>query len=167
VSLLLPRSRSEGLGVENVYHLLCEPVKSALHALGLETGYGEVAGSFCDGRFNLVHAGRKVAGTAQRWKGAGPGSHRNEGYILSHMVLFVEGDLVGATKAVNRFLELAGGRGGFELDAQETVDRALRRGHPPQAGGDADARPLMDRVRLSLRAALERDLGLPGTTTDG
>jgi octanoyl-[GcvH]:protein N-octanoyltransferase len=121
LSLILPRQEGAEPGTDQVYTFLCEPVREALLSLGVEAHYGIVANSFCDGRFNLVAQGRKVAGTSQRWKGGIPGHPVGEGFILAHMTLFVEGDLVEATEEVNRFLVEAGGEGGFDPRAVVTV----------------------------------------------
>ena len=168
ISLFLPRGPMGGVGVEEVYRLLCEPVREALRSLGIDSGYGEVPGSFCDGRFNLVHAGRKVAGTAQRWKGVGPGHSRPPGYVLAHMILFVEGDLERAIAAVNRFLERAGSTDRFRADAQTTVARALRgAGIEPLNGPGPGG--LMALVRSRTAQAFQRALGMDweGETAEG
>lgn len=121
LSLILPRQEGLEPGTDEVYTFLCEPVREALAGVGVPADYGVVANSFCDGRFNLVAQGRKVAGTSQRWKGGIPGHPVGEGFILAHMTLFVEGDLAGATREVNRFLVEAGGEGEFDPRAVVTV----------------------------------------------
>ncbi len=157
VSLFLPRRGTRGMGVEDVYHLLCEPVRAALRALSLQTYYGEVPGSFCDGRFNLVSAGRKVAGTAQRWKGGVPGSRGEDGFVLGHMALFVQGELAEGTEAVNRLLRLAGSREEFRVGAQTTVEAALAANAEGQALLCTVPPPeLLDRVRVEVADSFQR-----------
>lgn len=45
--------------------MLCGLLQKLFAAFGIRTACQTVSGSFCDGRFNLVHNGRKIAGTAQ------------------------------------------------------------------------------------------------------
>lgn len=116
-TLALPRGPGHEPSIEAVYRALGTPVQQALARLGVDASFGEVPRSFCDGRFNLVVDGRKVAGSAQRWTGGVPGSGGRGGFILAHLSLFVAGDMAGATEAVNRFLRRAGGPGGFDPEA--------------------------------------------------
>lgn len=144
LSLVLPRPTGaagparggEPLSLEEVYRALLAPVRMALRGLGVFSEFGTVPGSFCDGRFNLVAAGRKLAGTSQRWRAraddGAPG-----GYVLAHMTLFAEGDVAGGTRAVNRFQEIAGGDDRFDPEASGTVRALLGasgEGAPPAAG---------------------------------
>jgi octanoyl-[GcvH]:protein N-octanoyltransferase len=168
LSLLLPRIQGDEPGTDRVYTFLCEPVREALALLGVEAGYGVVPNSFCDGRFNLVAQGRKVAGTSQRWKGGIPGHPVGKGFILAHMTLFVGGNMAHATGQVNRFLREAGGEGDFDPHAVVTV-RELE-ALPVGVTGDPEARvtgdptgsdagppmagPVMARVRNALRRVL-------------
>ena len=55
-------------GTEVIYRALCEGLASALARLGVVAAPQAVRGSFCDGRFNLAVAGRKLVGTAQSWR---------------------------------------------------------------------------------------------------
>ena len=126
VSLLVPQDRLGAHVLEAVYRALCEPVRAALAGLGVDVAYGEVPGSFCDGRFNLVASGRKIAGTSQRWRGGLPPSNRPGGYVVAHMVLFVEADMTEATEAVNRFYRRAGEQVSFDPQAVVTVAECLR-----------------------------------------
>jgi len=51
-----------------IYASLCARLGLAFRSLGLVTHTGEAPGSLCDGRFNLLADGRKLAGTAQAWR---------------------------------------------------------------------------------------------------
>lgn len=44
------------------------PTRACVPEPGLVTHTGEAPGSLCDGRFNLLADGRKLAGTAQAWR---------------------------------------------------------------------------------------------------
>lgn len=89
-------------GIEVIYGGLCDGLAAALARLGLPCETGDVAGSFCDGRFNLAIGGRKIAGTAQWWR-------RIDGapVVLAHAVLVVDADpqaLADEADAVERSL---------------------------------------------------------------
>lgn len=89
--------------LDHAYEMLCRPLLDALVRLGVDASAGEVEGSFCDGRYNLVVAGRKLAGTAQRQR---PGA---AGYtVMSHAVLLVAASARNDAAIVNRFYELSG-----------------------------------------------------------
>ena len=154
VSLALPLDRLPAHALEAIYAALCEPVRVALAELGVETGYGEVEGSFCDGRFNLVGDGRKIAGTSQRWRGGLPPSHRPDGYVLAHMVLFVDADMGSATETINRFYARAGSDRRFDPGAVVSAADLLRARH----GESGD---LTRRVRDGIAKAARRLAAAP------
>jgi lipoate-protein ligase A len=136
--------------LEATYALLCAPLAGALARLGVPSAPGHAPGSFCDGRFDLLAFGRKIAGTAQRWR-AGPGGASPErGAVLCHAALLVDLDLAAATAAVNRFYEAAGSPRRCEPSASIDLREALAR-----AGSPLSAEP--DLVG-ALRAALARVL---------
>lgn len=54
-------------GIREFYDAMCNALQTGLRTLGFETTIGPCAGSFCDGDYNLLHGGRKLIGTAQRW----------------------------------------------------------------------------------------------------
>jgi len=145
MSLLLPMDRLQRPALEALYEALCSPVRIALDTLGVETTYGDVPGSFCDGRFNLVANGKKIAGTSQRWRGGLPPGSRPGSYALAHMILFIEADMVQATEAVNRYYEQAGGRERYDPTSVETVRSSL--------AGSVEA-GLTERVRSAIGKAL-------------
>jgi octanoyl-[GcvH]:protein N-octanoyltransferase len=111
--------------LESGYAALCLPVRSALAELGLDVRLGAAPGSFCDGRFNLLFEGRKIAGTAQRWRAGVASSTPGMGAILAHAILLVEGDREAWTSAVNRFYALAGGERRCHAGASVTVTECL------------------------------------------
>jgi octanoyl-[GcvH]:protein N-octanoyltransferase len=86
------------------FERLCDPLIAALAAFGLEVGTGPVAGAYCDGRFNLVCKGRKLAGTAQRQRRSAPDRMR----IMAHAVVLIEARSRASAEAVYRFYEWAG-----------------------------------------------------------
>lgn len=89
-----------------VYTALCGLLQDVLAPFGIEADCTAVEGSFCDGRYNLAVAGRKVAGTAQYWQRLGPHEH----LVLAHACLLVQADLPLLTERANRF-EAAVGSG--------------------------------------------------------
>jgi len=63
---------------------------------------GEVEGAFCDGRFNVNLDGRKMVGTAQRWRQS-KGGQRPVGLVHGALLLDNERDsMVGAVNAFNQ-----------------------------------------------------------------
>ncbi|MFQ5773354.1 MAG: biotin/lipoate A/B protein ligase family protein [Kiloniellaceae bacterium] len=122
LSLVMPRHEEHRVSLEAVYHALCAPLGRALHGMGVAVAFGEVPGSFCDGRYNLVARGRKIAGTAQAWRIDGGPGRRGRGYVLAHASLLVDCDLVPAIEIVNRFYRLAeAGRRPVSAEGATTV----------------------------------------------
>ncbi|WP_139800818.1 lipoate--protein ligase family protein [Geothermobacter hydrogeniphilus] len=119
LSLVFPKPK--GWLLENGYRLLCGLFARLLEGYGLAAGIGEVPGSFCDGRYNLQVAGRKLLGTAQRWAGGSSGRSA----VLAHACLLVDLDLVEATAAVNRFYRLCGQELQFDPGACATLRECL------------------------------------------
>lgn len=94
---------SPAVRIEEGYRRLCAPLVAALADLGVAAEIGWVPGAFCDGAYNLVAGGRKIAGTAQRWKRA-----RGGDVALAHAVLLVDADLEELVGAVDRFAARCG-----------------------------------------------------------
>lgn len=63
-----------GFTLQNGFELICGALREALARFETPTDIGPVDGSFCDGAWNVTASGRKLAGTAQRWR-AGPGGY--------------------------------------------------------------------------------------------
>ena len=98
-----PRSEGDHGRIETAYRRLCEPVYDLLTALGGEASLGEIEGAFCDGRFNVNLNGRKLVGTAQRWRQS-KGGQRPVGLV--HGALLLDNERESMVAAVNRFNQL-------------------------------------------------------------
>lgn len=125
-SLMFRQDKLFQFSMDAVYEALCEPLQMALDALGLESGYGEVKGSYCDGKYNLVVDGLKITGTAQRIIGAKKsedGVQRSA--VLAQSMLMVESDPIAGTDVVNRFYQLAGSDRQFDPLVSTSVQQRL------------------------------------------
>jgi len=81
---------------------------------------GAAPGAFCDGKYNVLVDGRKIAGTAQRCTRRGPG-----GALLAQAMLIVDADPAELTSAVARFYERAGSDRTFDARAVTSLARCL------------------------------------------
>ncbi|MHC8368871.1 lipoate--protein ligase family protein [Pseudomonas sp. ZT5P21] len=100
-----PRSEGDHNRIETAYRRLCDPICQLLDELGGVSSLGEVDGAFCDGRFNVNLDGRKMVGTAQRWRQSQGGS-RPVGLV--HGALLLDNERESMVAAVNRFNEACG-----------------------------------------------------------
>jgi lipoate-protein ligase A len=89
--------------IEKAYLRLCQPILDALTALGGNPSLGEVEGAFCDGRFNVNLDGRKMVGTAQRWRQSQGGKRP---VVLAHGAMLLDNERLEMVNAVNRFNEM-------------------------------------------------------------
>lgn len=95
-----PRSEGDLNRIESGYRRLCDPICQLVDELGGTSSLGEIEGAFCDGRFNVNLDGRKMVGTAQRWRQS-QGGQRPVGLVHGAMLLDDERESMVA--AVNRF----------------------------------------------------------------
>lgn len=90
--------RADAFDVTACFEAFTRRLIDALTGLGIAARTGRVDGSYCDGRFNIVAAGRKIAGTAclvrQR--------HGLTG-LLAHAAICVEGDPCVDIEAITAF----------------------------------------------------------------
>lgn len=127
LSMVMPRSLlagQPGTAMELVYDWLCEPVRETLSTLGIQTSFASVPGAFCDGRFNLVVDNKKIAGTAQAWRGC---VAEGDGYVLAQAALLVDVDTRRITDLVNYFYRLAGSPRQFNHEGTVSVRDYLGR----------------------------------------
>jgi lipoate-protein ligase A len=100
-----PRSEGDLNRIETGYRRLCDPICQLLDELGGTSSLGEIEGAFCDGRFNVNLDGRKMVGTAQRWRQS-QGGQRPVGLV--HGAMLLDNERVSMVAAVNRFNEACG-----------------------------------------------------------
>lgn len=74
----------DGFTLEDGYCLICGGIADALKRFNIESDTGSVDGAFCDGAWNITVAGKKLAGTAQRWI-----SRAGERVALIHAAILV------------------------------------------------------------------------------
>jgi len=98
-----PASDPDKDRIENAYLRLCQPILDALTQLGGSASLGEVDGAFCDGRFNVNLDGRKMVGTAQRWRQSQGGKRP---VVLAHGAMLLDDERLAMVNAVNRFNEM-------------------------------------------------------------
>ncbi|MEM8971701.1 MAG: hypothetical protein AAGD43_06555 [Pseudomonadota bacterium] len=89
LNLALSYSVENGETIDAAYASLTAILRGALSGLELELEAGKTPASFCDGRWNLSCRGKKIVGTAQRWKARPEGGFR----VLAHALILVEGDV--------------------------------------------------------------------------
>ncbi|MFK7890348.1 MAG: hypothetical protein AB8B63_05995 [Granulosicoccus sp.] len=92
--------------VQGVYEFFCTPPVRALKQVGLDAGTSSVRGSFCDGKYNVVVAERKVMGTAQRWTRIRSTHVRR--VVFAHALILLDADISAAADAINRFYRISG-----------------------------------------------------------
>lgn len=148
LSLAYPVCGAPAEHMESAYRHLCGVLGAALARLGIAAHAAEVAGSFCDGRWNLAVARggvvRKIAGTAQYWKRTG-----DRHAVLAHALLLVDADTEALTGRANDFeTALASGRR-YEPGAVTSVAREWREVHAGAPPSDLAAR-LAEAVATAL-----------------
>lgn len=121
VSLFSTRP-SDGLAIDALYGRLVALLVAGFAALGTAADVGPVPGSYCDGRFNIRVAGRKIAGTACRVRRTNLSTA-----IVAHAVVSVEGDPAPDVAAVSAFERLLGLPGAYRADRHCTLEQVLGR----------------------------------------
>lgn len=88
--------------ITEFYGVMCTALQEGFKTLGHKTTIGAKPGSFCDGDFNILLGGKKLAGTAQRWCRAKNGDTIG----CHHVVILTGGDpvkLCGRLEALYRY----------------------------------------------------------------
>jgi lipoate-protein ligase A len=139
---------SPDFGINAAYRLLCGPLIEALARLGVDACCGKVPGALCDGDFNLVVDGRKLAGTAQRWRRLG-GADRGSVAILAEAAILVDADLATLVGVANEFYHRLGVPRRIEAERHVTVAQLL-----PALTLEMGVESLMNRLAGEIAAAL-------------
>jgi lipoate-protein ligase A len=135
LSLTWGMDASAPVQTDAVYAGLCAELAAALARLAIVALPQAVEGSFCDGRYNLAVAGRKLAGTAQSWR-------RIAGrmVVLAHAVIVADADPAALTDAANAFERDLGSGRHYRADALTSVALAWRDANRQPAPPDHGAR---------------------------
>lgn len=121
LSLAMSWDVPSGFTIEDGYRALVGPIQILLSSMEIDTEKGSVSASFCDGAWNLSVAGRKLVGTAQRWRPARRGGAR----VLAHAMILTHGQLVPKVAAINAFHDDLGLRYPVRADAHTTVENQI------------------------------------------
>jgi lipoate-protein ligase A len=144
------RANGTSPNIKQAYERLIAPVIAFLKQdFGVEGYPSAIPGAFCDGAFNIAVAGRKLAGTAQRWKLSGAGGDRIVA-ALGHVALMCDCDLAPAVDIMNAFYRTC------VIDRTIILDR-----HIQLRDLTAPANAAPDRVALSLANFMDRWLCNP------
>ncbi|WP_295557802.1 hypothetical protein [uncultured Hyphomicrobium sp.] len=100
--------RTTDLSIRATYQRFCAPLLEFLGAHGIDAYLSSVPGAFCDGAFNIVVDGLKLAGTAQRWRLVQLRDGRPGVAVLAHAAILADPDIEFSISATNRFYRLCG-----------------------------------------------------------
>lgn len=133
-----------GAHIENGYRLICGAIAEALARFDVTTQTGAVNAAFCDGEWNVTAAGRKLAGTAQRWRPAGGG----RSLALMHAAIVFNHPPADVWPVLGDVEKHAGGVIPPRRDVHVSVNDLLPENMRPAAVHGALMRAAEDRLRL-------------------
>lgn len=108
--------------IQAAYLRLVQPVVAFLkHRFGINADVCAVPGAFCDGAYNIACGGKKLAGTAQRWRLIGGEGDSRKAAVLGHVALMADVDLVPEIEALNEFYVVSGIERTIELEKHATL----------------------------------------------
>ena len=120
ISFGVARKSRDLTALERNFRELGEGVLRAFRHLGLENVvYGRAAGSYCEGPWDMVVDGVKIAGVAQAIRG---------GFALVSGMILVNQDPVETTRIIEELYELGGSPRRLRAEAVTNLERLL--GHP-------------------------------------
>ena len=108
--------------IKDAYLRLVQPVSEFLRGrYDLAADVCAVPGAFCDGAYNIAYQGKKLAGTAQRWRLIGGEGTSRQAAVLGHVALMADVDLKPAIDALNEFYTVSGIDRHIELEKHITL----------------------------------------------
>lgn len=118
---LLSRTSQGPLKIEDYYAPLTRRLIAALGVLGVQAETGKRDGSYCDGAYNILAGGRKIAGTSCRIIGSGEAIG-----LLAHAVVWIDGDPAQDIAAITRFEAALGMKQDYDPAGHATVQTVLQ-----------------------------------------
>ncbi|MFC7050885.1 lipoate--protein ligase family protein [Emcibacter nanhaiensis] len=100
-SVIFRTPKADKVSMELGYQKLLDLFDLLVPELAGRAYFASIPGAYCDGDYNLVIDGQKIAGTAQRIKSAG--AHIDHRTILAHMSLLVTVDALQMEKVINLY----------------------------------------------------------------
>ncbi|MEM9442912.1 MAG: hypothetical protein AAGA73_20915 [Pseudomonadota bacterium] len=152
LNLAMSFTAVEGFTIDDGYRLITQPIRTCLERQGQPITSGATPGSFCDGRWNLSVAGRKIVGTAQRWRPLKDGKSR----ILAHALILTHGQVAPGAEAVQAFHRDLSLAEDIRPNAHTTLETAF--GFKPSA---------LDHLATALNMAAVRELAYIGLSKSG
>ncbi|MEM6310281.1 MAG: hypothetical protein AAF754_09540 [Pseudomonadota bacterium] len=120
VNLALVFDAPTGFTIEDAYRHLTRQIVQGLGEPAMSLKPGDTPGSFCDGVWNLSCAGRKVVGTAQRWRSRRGATAR----VLAHAMILTDARFRPGAAAVAN-LHTALGLGVIDVDVHTDLQAAF------------------------------------------
>jgi lipoate-protein ligase A len=103
--------------ITSFYEEMCAALQNGFETLGLHTTIGARPGSFCDGDYNILLDGKKLAGTAQRWCRAKNGQTLG----CHHVVVLTGGDPASLCRRIEILYEFSGLPEHYDPDLHSTL----------------------------------------------
>jgi lipoate-protein ligase A len=124
LSLVFTIDAGDTWRIDDGFRLLTDTLIATFADLGLAAQCGEVAGAFCPGRYDLAVGGRKIAGTAQQWRGGRDADGNPIRAVLAHACLLAAPDLATGLAALGRWSERLGTQPQVSADRLTSVHNA-------------------------------------------
>ena len=122
ISYVFAQPWSDAISIDATYKALCAPIISYLKEKhGIDAYCSAVDGAFCDGKFNIVVEGQKIAGTAQKWRHFKNETGQKCIAVLGHVALLGQLPLDQMIKAANQFYKQANVDKTIELTNHTTL----------------------------------------------
>lgn len=133
----------EAPAIEHGYGRLLDLLVGALAPMGIHAGPAAVAGAYCDGRFNLCVADRKLGGTAAFIR-----MRQNRSAGVFHATLTLSGSVAADVDRVSRFERALGLPGHYRAASHSSVAASIPAGALVWDEAGSGSRPAVGPVRV-------------------
>ncbi len=131
ISYVFSNCWDTALSIEAMYKRLCQPIIDFLQQdFGLPAYCASVEGAFCDGKYNIVVDGLKIAGTAQKWRPFHTSDGEKHAAVLGHVALLYDAPIDVLIGASNEFYSECGGDKQLEVKNHANLSDLLGSSDP-------------------------------------